>query len=124
MSFGENLKRLRTSRGLTQNDLALYLNVTRPTIAGYETKGKEPDYETLIQLSEYFDVSIDYLIKGPTYVKRNNNSKELQITVTTTSNKNSTQLLEICNSILYLKKNDLDKLSDYVNLLLLQKDYN
>jgi transcriptional regulator with XRE-family HTH domain len=122
MSFGENLKRLRTSRGLTQNDLALYLNVTRPTIAGYETKGKEPDYKTLIQLSEYFDVSIDYLVKGSTYKKASKYSPEVQITITTTDT-NYTQLLEIYNNILNLKKNDLEKLNDYINLLLLQNDY-
>lgn len=41
--------------------LAQYLHVNRATIAGYEVKGKEPRYETLIKLADYFDVSIDYL---------------------------------------------------------------
>ena len=48
MSFAVRLKKLRNARNVTQQDLADYLNVTRPTIAGYETKGKEPDYNTLL----------------------------------------------------------------------------
>lgn len=38
--------------------------VNRATIAGCEVKGKEPRYETLIKLADYFDVSIDYLVTG------------------------------------------------------------
>lgn len=64
MSFAVRLKKLRNARNVTQQDLADYLNVTRPTIAGYETKGKEPDYNTLFLIASYFDVSIDYLLSG------------------------------------------------------------
>lgn len=38
--------------------------VNRATIAGCEVKGKEPRYETLIKLADYFDVSIDFLVTG------------------------------------------------------------
>lgn len=62
MSFSDRLKDLRNSKGLTQQDLADILKVERPTIAGYETKGKQPDYEKLLILSEYFNVSIDWLL--------------------------------------------------------------
>lgn len=64
MSFATRLKKLRTVSHVTQQDLADYLNVTRPTIAGYETKGKEPDYKTLSMIASYFNVSIDYLLSG------------------------------------------------------------
>ena len=63
-SFAARLKKLRNTRNVTQQDLADYLNVTRPTIAGYETKGKEPNYNTLSMIASYFDVSIDYLLTG------------------------------------------------------------
>lgn len=62
MKFSERLKLLRTDRSVTQTDVAGILNVGRSTIAGYETKGKQPDYDKLIKLSKYFDVSIDYLL--------------------------------------------------------------
>lgn len=60
--FGTRLKQLREEKQLTQQQLADLLNVGRPTIAGYETKGKEPDFEKIIWLAKYFDVSIDYLL--------------------------------------------------------------
>ena len=62
MSFGEKLKSLRTSKRLTQQDLADALGVGRATIAGYETKGKQPDFDKLKWLSDFFNVSIDYLL--------------------------------------------------------------
>ena len=68
MTFGNILKELRTSTGTTQKQLADYLNVTRPTIAGYETKGKEPDYKVLILIASYFHVSTDYLLTGSNYL--------------------------------------------------------
>mgnify|MGYP002675636495 FL=1 len=52
MAFGEVLKSLREERGVTQDKLAQYLHVNRATIAGYEVKGKEPRYETLIKLAD------------------------------------------------------------------------
>ncbi|GAA0788022.1 helix-turn-helix domain-containing protein [Hathewaya limosa] len=68
MTFGNKLKLLREHNNLTQQDLAEILKVGRPTIAGYETKGKQPDYDKLIILSNYFNVSIDYLL-GKTDIK-------------------------------------------------------
>lgn len=64
MGFPEILKELRESRDIRQEDLAKYLNVSRPTVAGYETGRREPDYNKLVMLSEYFHVSIDFLLTG------------------------------------------------------------
>lgn len=68
MDFSQRLKVLRNMNNKTQEDLAKYLGVSRPTIAGYETKGKQPSFETLFKIAEYFDVSIDYLL-GKTDIK-------------------------------------------------------
>ncbi len=62
MIFGERLKSLREEKGFTQQDIANILGVGRATIAGYETKGKQPDYEKLMKLAEFFNCSIDYLL--------------------------------------------------------------
>ncbi len=62
MNFSATLKELRESRNITQEELASYLKVSRPTIAGYETKNRQPDYEKLVKLSRYFNVSVDYLL--------------------------------------------------------------
>ena len=64
MKFGETLKNLREIKGITQKDLGKILGVSRATIAGYETKNHQPDYEKLETLSRFFDVSIDFLLTG------------------------------------------------------------
>lgn len=64
MNFADNLKNLRESQNITQEQLADYLQVSRPTIAGYETKSRQPDFEKLEKLSDFFHVSIDYLLTG------------------------------------------------------------
>lgn len=64
MKFGETLKNLREIKGDTQKELGKMLGVSRATIAGYETKNHQPDYEKLEILARYFDVSIDYLLTG------------------------------------------------------------
>ena len=76
MSFGSILKELRKANHITQGELAEFLKVSRPTIAGYETKDKQPDFEKLIKLSEFFNVSIDYLITGDSFGKSNPNLTE------------------------------------------------
>lgn len=63
-NFGETVKQLRKQHNITQAQLAQALSVGRPTIAGYETKGKQPDYEKLIRLAQFFNVSVDYLLNN------------------------------------------------------------
>lgn len=60
--FGTRLKILREEKEITQKQLASVLQISRSTVAGYETKGKEADFEKIIVMSNYFDVSIDYLL--------------------------------------------------------------
>ena len=64
MKFSSTLKELREQNHVTQNQLASHLKLTRSTIVGYETKGKQPDYERLLQIADYFHVSVDYLLTG------------------------------------------------------------
>lgn len=67
MNFANNLKFLRESNNITQEQLADFLQVSRPTIAGYETKSRQPDFERLTKISQFFHVSIDYLLNGSEY---------------------------------------------------------
>ncbi len=62
MHFSENLKFLRTRRNKSQMDLASELDLTRTTLSGYE-KNVQPPFRTIIKISEYFNVSLDALIK-------------------------------------------------------------
>ncbi|MGL5711502.1 MAG: helix-turn-helix domain-containing protein [Paraclostridium sp.] len=62
MRFCDRLKELREEKGLTQRDFATALNISRGTIAGYESQGKEPNFDRLKEFAEFFNVSIDYLV--------------------------------------------------------------
>ncbi|MED2978248.1 helix-turn-helix transcriptional regulator [Bacillus swezeyi] len=66
MTLGERLKYLRSKQRprLSQQALSDKLGLNRATYARYETGDNEPDYETLIKIADYYDVSLDYLIRG------------------------------------------------------------
>ena len=61
-NFQNMLKQLRKSKGLTQDELAKLLKVSRSAIGMYENGSREPDYETLEVIADYFNVDIDYLL--------------------------------------------------------------
>lgn len=48
--------------GLTQRELARILNISHSTLAMYELGKREPDFETIIRIADYFHVSVDYLL--------------------------------------------------------------
>lgn len=60
--FNKILKLLRTSKNVTQDELAKALNISRSAVGMYEKGDREPDYETLETIADYFNVSIDYLL--------------------------------------------------------------
>ena len=62
MKFSDRLKELREEKGLTQKEFATLLNINRATVAGYESQGKEPNFDRLKEFATFFDVSVDYLV--------------------------------------------------------------
>ncbi|MEK4575996.1 MULTISPECIES: helix-turn-helix domain-containing protein [Bacillus] len=67
--FGTRLHTLRKERKLRQEDMAKQLGIARTTYAMYEQGNREPDYNTLIKLATFFEVSIDYLL-GTTEIRQ------------------------------------------------------
>lgn len=61
-TFKDRLKQLRNEKNLTQEELAKYIGTTRATLASWETGRREPDMETLRKLSDYFNVTLDWLM--------------------------------------------------------------
>lgn len=57
------LKDLRIKKGISQVRLAMDLNLSQNTISRYENNQREADYETLIKIADYFDVSLDELLE-------------------------------------------------------------
>ena len=61
IELGRKLKELRTMEGLTQQQLADMLDIGRVNYTRYETNAVRPDYETLIKLADFYDISLDEL---------------------------------------------------------------
>lgn len=66
MNFGDKIKQLRKERGLTQDQMAESLMVTRQAISNWENDRNLPDIEMIILMSQVFHVSLDELILGGT----------------------------------------------------------
>ena len=64
MTFGEIIKKLRTDKGLTQDELAEKIYVTRTAISKWESDRGFPNIESLKTISKYFSVSLDELLSG------------------------------------------------------------
>jgi len=64
------LKEIRKKKNINQLKLAFDLAISREAISHYENGNRNPSLEMLIALSDYFNVSIDYLIKGEEFQKK------------------------------------------------------
>jgi transcriptional regulator with XRE-family HTH domain len=64
MEKGYILKQLRIEKALTQKNMADFLCISASAYGYYEQERNQMDYKTLIKLSEFFNVTIGYLIKG------------------------------------------------------------
>lgn len=64
------LKQIRKEKRLSQLKVAMDLSISREALSHYENGKRSPDVNMLIILSDYFNVSIDYLIKGKEFKKR------------------------------------------------------
>lgn len=62
MNFSARLEALLQERDLTQKQFAKELNIAPSTLNGYLRQGREPEFEILIRMAEFFEVSTDYLL--------------------------------------------------------------
>mgnify|MGYP003300459898 CR=1 FL=1 len=62
MTFGEKLKEARRNAGLSQDELAMKISVSRSAIAKWELRKTEPTASALITLSKFFDEHTDFLL--------------------------------------------------------------
>jgi transcriptional regulator with XRE-family HTH domain len=61
LQIGNKLKELRKAEGLTQQEVADKLNISRVNYTRYETDVSRPDYETLIAIAEFYEITLDEL---------------------------------------------------------------
>ena len=64
------LRIIRKRRNLNQLKVAMDLNISRETLSHYECGKREPSLDMLNKLSDYFNVSIDFLINGEEFKKK------------------------------------------------------
>lgn len=64
MNISNRIRELRKAKGNSQEELAQYLGVSRQAISKWESEQSLPDIDKIISLSNFFEVSTDYLLKG------------------------------------------------------------
>ena len=62
VEFSQRLKQLRTTKHLTQGQVADRIGVTASMVSSYETDIRLPSYEVLIRIANLFGVTVDYLL--------------------------------------------------------------
>lgn len=78
MKFNEKLIELRKAKGLSQEELGNELGVSRQTVSKWELGQSYPDFQKLVILSDFFNISLDKLIKDIDLddVRENNSDNE------------------------------------------------
>jgi transcriptional regulator with XRE-family HTH domain len=66
----QGLKRIRKQKGYSQLKVAMDLSISREALSYYENGKRSPDVDMLVKFSEYFNVSIDFIIKGEEFEKK------------------------------------------------------
>ncbi len=62
LKFSERLQELRLEKGLSQKELSKKLGVNQTAVSKWESDQRQTDFQTLILLAEFFEVSTDYLL--------------------------------------------------------------
>ncbi len=63
MKFNEKLLKLRKEKGLSQEELGMEMQVSRQTVSKWEAGHSYPDFTRLVMLSDFFDMTLDELVK-------------------------------------------------------------
>lgn len=79
MEFHNKLYQLRKQKGLSQEELANRLNVSRQTVSKWEVGDSTPDMEKLVAISDLFEISLDKLVKGEETVYGGDVSTKLEL---------------------------------------------
>ncbi len=77
--LGKRIQRLRKDAKLTQGQLADKIRISLTQLVRYETKGVQPNADTLKNLSDIFDVSIDFLVNGTIDDKATNSINDQEL---------------------------------------------
>ena len=99
MNVGEKIKKIRKMAGMTQEELAEKMNVSRQTISKWEKEISSPDLESAIALCELFEISLDDLVKGEQSVKEEKISLQDMIKI---NRRNQKQTILLISGLFFL----------------------
>lgn len=111
-NLSTRLKLLRKEKGISQYKLAENLNLSRGLLSNYEQGSRAPDYDTLILIADYYNVSVDYLL-GITNVKKR-----------LLDNREQNKYNEIMQDIFELSPQSITELKQYLELLKIRDSMN
>ena len=74
MELGNRIQRLRKMQGISQDELADMIGVSRQAVSKWENQQSIPDLDKVIMLSDYFGVTTDYILKGEETTQQENRS--------------------------------------------------
>lgn len=78
MNMADRIQYLRKTKGISQEELADKVGVSRQAVSKWESEQSSPDLDRVISMSQYFDVTTDYILKGVEPVTdHNENGSEL-----------------------------------------------
>ena len=110
MSFSENLMRLRKAKGLSQEEFANEINVSRQTVSKWELGTSTPEMDKLMQMANFFNISVDDLVNGEDVTSKVSNKTE---------NNNQNQSVDNNTSINYEPKKSSSTLAKIFVVLLI-----
>ncbi|WP_052446790.1 helix-turn-helix domain-containing protein [Candidatus Soleaferrea massiliensis] len=118
MGIGDRLRNLREEKDMKQIELAAALNVVPSTISNYENEVSAPEYEALVKLARYFNVSTDYLLgNSVTRMSWEDANTDIKIIGGKVAS------LKIIENIIHLDLQDRTTLINLINALLNQQKY-
>ena len=121
-NFQNIFRKLRTSSNLTQSALAEKIGISRSTIGMYETGAREPDFETLEKIADYFNVDIDFLLGRtnqttmlPETIGKYSKTHELDVIYEQLSDHNQRKVLTYSKNLLSTQQMEDDLLPNAAN---------
>lgn len=123
MSIGNKISYMRSRFNLTQDQLAKKIGISRSALSHYEKDRRDPDYETLNRLADFFEVTTDYLLgrkTSSTRIEGTEQSRKLAII-----NKIATEFPDMdlmFNDIKNWTSEDFEELYDYIKFKKSQKE--
>lgn len=102
MDIAQRIQDLRKEKGLTQEELADQIGVSRQAVSKWESAQSLPEYDKLILLSDFFEVSTDYLMKGTKFQRPAEQQDQHDFSVKSNPNNTAAKTYAISGSSMIL----------------------